>query len=147
MSAVTAPRIPARSPADRPRRSRDRRHLRVVTDQPRRHPALFLALYLVLAAMVVLGAVSLNALAAGDAVEARELTQQVELAERAHGRLVAEVASLEDPARIREAARDAGMVPARDPRFLEPGLPLPVDTAPTTPGDDTLKPLLSADGR
>lgn len=147
MSALQAPRTPARSPAAPPRRQRERRHLRVVTEQPRRHPGLFLALYLVIATLVVLGAVSLNALAAGDAVEARELTQQVEVAERAHGQLVAEVASLEDPARIRDAAREAGMVPARDPRFLEPGLPLPVDSAPTTPGDDTLKPLLSADGR
>lgn len=147
MSAVTAARQPARTPAARSRRPRDRRHLRVVEVQPRRHPVVFLAIYLVVATLVVLGAVSLNALAAGDAVQARELGQQVQLAERTHGQLVAEVASLEDPARIREAAREAGMVPAPDPRFLEPGRPLPVDAAPTSPGDDTLKPLLSADGR
>lgn len=147
MSALTASRTPARAPTVRPRRPRDRRHLHVVEEQPRRHPVLFLAIYLVVATLVVLAAVSLNALAAGDAVEAREMTRQVELAERVHGQLIAEVASLEDPARIRRAAREAGMVPASDPRFLEPGRPLPIDTAPAAPGDDTLKPLLSADGR
>lgn len=115
--------------------------------QPRRHPVLFLVVYFVVATLIVLGAVSLNALAAGDAVEAREMTRAVELAERTHGQLVAEVASLENPTRIRQAAQEAGMVPASEPRFLEPGRPLPVDAAPSTPGDDTLKPLLSADGR
>jgi len=108
---------------------------------------LYLALSLAFATLVVLGAVSLNALAAGGAVEARELAQQVELAERTNGLLVAEVASLENPARIRQAAVDAGLVPAEDPRFLEPGRALPSDTAPSAPSDDRLKPLLSADGR
>lgn len=146
MSAATAPRQrPLAAP--RPRRDRVRRHLRVVEEQPRRHPMVFLALYLVLAAVVVLGAVSLNALAAGGAVEARELTRAVEQAERANGLLVAEVATLEDPARIREAAAVAGLVPADGPRFLEPGRALPSDTAPSGPAGDELKPLLSADGR
>lgn len=108
---------------------------------------LYLALSLAFATLVVMGAVSLNALAAAGAVEARELARQVELAERANGLLVAEVASLEDPARIRQAAVDAGLVPAEDPRFLEPGRALPSDTAPSAPADDQLKPLLSADGR
>lgn len=107
----------------------------------------FLALYLAFATAVVLGAVSLNALAAGGAVEARELANEVSRAEREHGHLVAEVARLENPTRIRQAAAEAGLVPANDPRFLEPGRTLPSDIAPTHPGDDELKPLLSADGR
>lgn len=148
MSAVTAPRRqrPLAAPP-RPDRDRVRRHLRVVREEPRRHPVVFLALYLVVATLVVLGAVSLNALAAGGAVEARELADQVAQAERDHGHLVAEVARLENPTRIRQAATDAGLVPAQDPRFLEPGRTLPSDTAPSHPGDDELKPLLSADGR
>lgn len=148
MSAATAPRrsAPLAAPP-RPRRDRARRHLRVVEDQPRRHPIVFLGLYLVVATAVVLGAVSLNALAAGGAVEARELANEVAQAERQHGLLVAEVATLEDPARVRQSALDAGLVPAAEPRFLEPGRTLPSDTAPTSPGDDQLKPLLSADGR
>lgn len=148
MSAAAAPRRqrPLAAPP-RPRRERARRHLRVVEEQPRRHPVLYLGLYLVVATLVVLGAVSLNALAAGGAVEARELARQAELAERTHGLLVAEVASLENPSRIREAARQAGLVPAAEPRFLEPPRTLPSDTAPRAPSDDELKPLLSADGR
>lgn len=147
MSAATAPSRTRPTAAPQPRRDRVRRHLRVVEDEPRRHPVLFLALYLALAAVIVLGAVSLNALAAGGAVQARELANEVSLAERNHGLLVAEVASLEDPARIRHAAEQAGLVPAERPRFLEPGRTLPSDTAPQAPGDDELKPLLSADGR
>lgn len=146
MSALTAPR-PTSTPAPAPARRRERRHLRVVRDEPRRHPVVYLALALVLATLIVMGAVSLNALAAGDAVRVRELSAAVEVAERTHGLLVAEVASLEDPDRIREQARKAGMVPASDPRFLEPGRPLPSDVAPVGPTRDALKPLLSADGR
>lgn len=148
MSAATAPsRQPALAPVPRARRERDRRHLRVVEEQPRRHPVAFLALYLALATAVVLGAVSLNALAAGDAVQARELGRAVEIAERDHGLLTAEVASLENPVRIRQAAEKAGLVKADSPRFLEPGRTLPADVAPTAPTDDEMKPLLSADGR
>lgn len=148
MSAATAPsRQSALAPAPRARRERERRHLRVVHEQPRRHPVLFLGLYLVFATVVVLGAVSLNALAAGDAVQARELGRAVEVAERDHGLLTAEVASLENPAQIRQAAERAGLVKADNPRFLEPGRTLPADTAPTAPTDDVMKPLLSADGR
>lgn len=147
MSAVASPRRrPVAAPSG-PVRDRARRHLRVVEDRPRRHPVLFLAVYLAFATLVVLGAVSLNAMAAGGAVEARELATAVERAERDHGLLVAEVASLEDPERIRQAAREAGLVPAEQPRFLEPGRALPSDTTPTAPTDDDLKPLLSADGR
>lgn len=147
MSAATAPRQRPLAAPPRPHRDRVRRHLRVVEEQPHRHPVAFMVAYLVLAGVVVLGAVSLNALAAGDAVEARELTRAVEQAERANGLLVAEVATLEDPARVRQAAATAGLVPADGPRFLEPGRALPSDTAPRGPASDELKPLLSADGR
>jgi hypothetical protein len=146
VSAVPLTRAPQPTVAPR-RRQRERRHLRVVAEQPRRHPVLFLGIYLAIATGIVLGAVSLNALAAGGAVEARELSRAVAEAERSHGLLVAEVASLEDPVRIQQAAREAGLVPAHSPRFLSPGRVLPVDTAPSEPADDAIKPLLTADGR
>jgi hypothetical protein len=146
VSAVPLTRAP--QPVAQPRRRhRERRHLRVVTEQPRRHPVVFLGLYLVIATGIVLGAVSLNALAAGGAVEARELSRAVAEAERSHGLLVADVAGLEDPVCIQQAAREAGLVPATSPRFLSPGRVLPVDMAPSDPADDDIKPLLSADGR
>jgi hypothetical protein len=146
VSAVPLSRVP--QPVAQPRRRhRERRHLRVVTEQPRRHPVLFLGLYLAIATGIVMGAVSLNALAAGGAVEARELSRAVAEAERSHGLLIAEVATLEDPVRIQHAATDAGLVPAMSPRFLAPGRVLPVDMAPSEPADDTIKPLLTAGDR
>lgn len=142
MSAVTAPRrVPAR-PASAPRRAR--RHLRVVEERPRRHPVLFLLLYLATGILVVLAAVSLNALAAGDAVRARELDNRVQLAERQYELLVAEVARLENPERIRAAAEELGMVPAADPRYLSPGRGLPADGM-EAEATDPVKPLISAD--
>ena len=138
MSAATAPRrqAPLAAPP-RPRRDRARRHLRVVEDQPRRHPVVFLALYLVVATAVVLGAVSLNALAAGGAVEAKELASRVQQAERQHGLLVAEVAHLENPARIREAADDGRPGAGRlAPRSSSPGAPCP-RTRPRVPPPTT----------
>ena len=141
MSAVTAPR---RSPVrDLPPSRRERRHLRVVEEVPKRHPVAFLLLYLATGVGVVLGAVSLNALAAGDAVTARELESQVDVEARQHELLIAEVASLEDPERIRTIAEGLGMVPAAEPRFLEPGRGLPSDRVPPATGDP-VKPLLTA---
>lgn len=145
MSAVTSPR---RAGAAAPAHHRGRPSLRVV--QPARPvPTLMYALaIIVLLASAVFGTVSLNALAAAHAVEARELEAQVAEAERTYAQALADVAALEDPARIREAAADLGLVPAGPSRHLALTRALPADGAvtETLPGDaaDPLKPVLSA---
>jgi hypothetical protein len=116
----------------------------VVEDAPRRHPIAFLLLYLVTGIAIVLGAVSLNALAAGGAVDAAELNRQVSDAQRHYELMVAEVAQLENPERIRAQAEQMGMIPAENPRYLEPGRELPTDTTPPQATEDPVKPLLQA---
>lgn len=96
----------------------------------------------------VFGAVALDALAAGDAVRTAVLETRVAEAERDHAALVAEVAGLENPARIRDAATALGMITAEDPRYLFPQRSLPADgTASRTVGPgrpaDPLKPTLA----
>lgn len=144
MSAVPLPRRRLR-PFERARAP----HLRVVPTPKRRHTALFVLLYLLIAGATVLGAVSLNAMAAGDAVEARELDAALVENERRYGQLVAEVAELESPERIRAAALELGMVPSDAPRYLVVQRVLPadgaardavVDAGETT---DPMKPVLS----
>ncbi len=127
---------------------RRRRHLRVVPEQRIRHTLAFALLYLVVGAAIVFGTVTINALAAGDAVRATELERAVGVAEQRYERLTAEVAGLEDPARIEQAATDLGMVRAESPRYLVLQRSLPadgVDTQPVVAGEttDPLKPVLS----
>jgi cell division protein FtsL len=124
------------------------RHLRVVPEHRPRHTLAFALLYLLVGAAVVFGTVSVNALAAGDAVTAQQLEREVQDAERRYELLTAEVAHLEDPARIEQAARELGMVRAESPRYLVVGRTLPADGAgshPVPPGEtpDPLKPVLS----
>lgn len=142
MSAVTAPL----------RRSRPTpvvdRHLRVVEEPVTRHTLAYAVLMIVIFAAAVFGAVALNALAAGSAVEARALEAHVVEAERHYAQLVADVATLEDPARVRAAALELGMVPPGPVRHLTLERSLPVDRfvpAARTPDGaaDPLKPLLS----
>jgi hypothetical protein len=148
MSALVRPSRPLR---DAPSRGRDagRPHLRVV--QPARPvPTLVYALLtIVVLAGAIFGTVTLNALAAAHAVESRALEARVAEGERAYAQLVADVAALEDPARIREAGRELGLVPAGPSRHLLLERALPADGAvtETLPGDaaDPLKPVLSAD--
>ncbi len=143
MSAVTALQRRARPEPDG-------RHLQVVDAPARRHTLVYaLAIVLVLGA-ATFGAVALNALAAAAAVESRTLDAQVVDAERQYAQLVADVAALEDPARIRAAAEDLGMVSAESVRHLQVERNLPADGAAPpieTPGarPDPLKPLLSAE--
>lgn len=131
------------------RRAPRRPHLQVV--RPARPvPTLVYALATIaLVAAAVFGTVTLNALGAAQAVEARELDLRIAEAERIYGQLVADVASREDPAAIREAALDLGLVPAGPSRHLPLDRALPADGAggETLPGDaaDPLKPVLSAD--
>ena len=144
MSAVTAPlRRSAPLPADDPTP-----HLRVVASPRRRHPLAYLLLVVGTIAAGVFGSVTLNALATGAAVEARELEAHVIEAERRYAQLVADVAALEDPARIRQAALELGLEPAGPGRHLELARNLPADGA-VLGGEvaerttDPLKPLLS----
>ncbi|HEX9890182.1 MAG TPA: hypothetical protein VGA69_11930 [Nitriliruptorales bacterium] len=148
MSALSVARPRRAAPA--PERG-IKRHLRVVQEPRVRHTLLFAIGYLLVAAGLVFAAVTLNALAAADSVAARTLDGQVVEAERTYARLVAEVASLDDPGRIREVAADQlGMVPAEGVRYLELARNLPADghvaeavrIGETT---DRVKPVLSAD--
>lgn len=145
MSAQQTTRRPARVRAD------DRRpNLSVVAEPRRRHTLAFaLAMVLILGG-AVFGAVAMNALAAAEAVEARALEGQVAEGERTYGSLVAEVATLEDPGRIREAALDLGLVPSGPARHIQLERNLPADgaVAETRVSDsarDPLKPVLSAE--
>lgn len=138
----------------RPRReagpARTRPHLRVVREARARHTLFFAVAYLLVAAGLVFAAVSLNALAAADAVTSRSLEQEVTAAERTYARLVAEVASLDDPARIRQVAADQlGMIPAEQVRYLRTVRNLPADghvaeAVPVGATTDPVKTVLSA---
>lgn len=146
MSAVTAPLKRARTNDRRDRRD----HLRVVGEPRKRHTLLYALLIIGVLGAAVFGTVTLNALAAAHAVEARELDARVIEAERRYAQLVADVAALEDPARIREAALDLGLVPAGPGRHVVLARNLPADGAvadierPDRPADP-LKPVLSVE--
>jgi hypothetical protein len=145
MSAVAPPRRLERVP-DPARTARP--HLRIVQPaRPLQTLAYALATIVVLAG-AIFGTVTLNALAAAHAVEARALETRVTEGERAYAQLLADVAALEDPARIRSAALDLGLVPAGPSRHIALARALPADGAVTEalPGDeaDPLKPVLSA---
>jgi cation transport ATPase len=145
MSAVTAPLRKSRETSPDPRR-----HLRVVDEPVVRHTLAYALVMIAIVGASVFGAVTLNALAAGAAVEARGLEAQVSEAERAYAQLVADVAALEDPARIRETALDLGLVQAGPSIFVPVDRNLPADgavvddTRPVEP-QDQLKPLLSVE--
>ena len=144
MSAITAPlrrSRPTAEPATPPA-------LRLVEEPVVRHTLAYTVVMVLLLAAAVFGAVSLNALAAGASVEARELEAHVATAERRYAALVAEVAALEDPARVRAAAQELGMVAPGPVRHLSLERNLPSDGAvpsSRTPDatTDPLKPLLS----
>jgi cell division protein FtsB len=139
MSAATAVR--RKAPLPRPHR---RPNLHVVEEPRRRHPVLFLSLLVALIMAIVFGAVSLNALAAADAVAIRDLDARLSQAQRDYERLVADVAALEDPERIRRAAEGLGMVPGTSPRYVVLDRSLPADDQQATATDDLVKPVLSA---
>lgn len=146
MSAITAPLRRSRPDLERS----DDRHLRVVEEPVARHTLAYAVVMIVLFAGAVFGAVTLNALAAGASVEARALDQHVAEAERVYAQLVADVAALEDPARVRAAAEELGMVAPGPVRHLTLERTLPADgavPAVRTPDatTDPLKPLLSVE--
>lgn len=146
MSAITAPLRRSRPDLDRPAD----RHLRVVDEPVVRHGLVYAIIMIALFAAAVFGAVTLNALAAGASVEARALDRHVAEAERVYAQLVADVAALEDPARVRQAALELGMVAPGPVRHLTLERSLPADgavPAVRTPDAETdpLKPLLSTE--
>ena len=124
--------------------------LRVVAPARSRHRLLLASLIMLVAAVAVFATVSLNALAAGTAVATRQVEAQVLEAERRHRELVAEVARLEEPSRVEQAAvTQLGMVPADGARFLVVERPLPGDGVSNDraagSAADPLKPVLSAE--
>lgn len=150
MSAITAPvrhvrwAAPAQVPTRRnaPTSSRTapkytpdsaRPRLRVVgqastsASVQRRHLAAWVAVMAVVFSGAVFGVVALNAMAAAEAVEAREIESNIAAGERRLNQLVAEVAALEEPARIRSLAEEAGMVSTSTVRFLAVQRPLAAD--------------------
>jgi hypothetical protein len=146
VSAVTSPLKRARPDATAP----VDRHLRVVEEPTPRHTLAYALVILLVVSAAVFGTVSLNALAASTAVAARELDARVAEGERAYAQLVADVAGLEDPARIRAAALELGMVPAGAGRTLLLERNLPADGVITPIASlqgtgDPLKPVLSVE--
>lgn len=146
---MTATLTPRRVP--RPAKVReDRPDLQVVPEPRPRHTFVYALVMLVLLAGAVFGAVALNALAAAEAVAARNLERQVADGEREYARLVAEVAALEDPGRIRDAAVELGLVPSGPARHLALERNLPADGAVVDRplpevASDPVKPVLSAE--
>ncbi len=117
--APTLPR-PARPRTATARRSASRPDLRVVA--PVRHTRRYVVILSVAAALGVFGVVSLGALAAEAAFEAKTLEREVGDLSRRYDELTAEVASLEAPNRVgRIAVEKLGMVPAEDPGVLAMG--------------------------
>ncbi len=112
MSAVPLPTPPLPAPPEPP-------PLRLVPSVPRRRRLAFAVLLSSIGTVAVFATVAINALAAGDAVAALHAERAVQEAEARYTQLVASVARLEDPARIRRVAtEELGMIPARGARFL-----------------------------
>ncbi|HEX9765602.1 MAG TPA: hypothetical protein VGA36_02490 [Nitriliruptorales bacterium] len=139
MSAVSVPVPGARPPARRPA-------LRLVTDERSRPRMPWILLLAVLFGGAVFASLTMTALAAEDAVLARELANDVTRAEREYARLVAEVATLESPERIAVMAEKMGMVRTAVPRALLVDRPLDADVdgqGALLADGDGLKPLLT----
>lgn len=150
MTALPLPQRVLQRVANAPRRGLAHAPRLVVVPPPARHPLLLTVASLLVFAAAVFGAVTFNALAADEAVLARQLDARLRTAESDYSQLLAEVAALESPARIAAAATELGLVRVDHPRQLHVRRLLPADgAANATPraGDrtDRLKPLL-ADG-
>jgi len=83
-----------------------------------RHVGLWMVIMFGVFCASVFGVVALNAMTAAEAVEARDIEARIVANERELSRLVAEVAALEEPARIRMLAEESGMIVAPTTRFL-----------------------------
>ena len=101
----------------RPGHGPGRPRLRLVA--PARQPGRYALAFVALAAIGVFGVVSLNALAAEAAFEARSLENEVHELSLRYDELTASVAALESPERVRDVAvNELGMTPAGEPGFL-----------------------------
>lgn len=133
------------------RRAGGRPDLRVVPEPRDRHTLAYTLVILALAGVIVFTTVAINALAAGDAVRAGQLENEVIDAEQRYGELIAEVARLEDPARIGRVAREElGLVAPAGAEYLLLDRPLPEDgrggdEVQAGSATDPLKPVLSVE--
>jgi cell division protein FtsL len=141
MTATTAPERTAHvpAPAPRPRPAERPNHLRVVAPSERVRrlrltPATAVLLTAALFATLLALAVSHTVLVQGqvrlDDIDAQLVEQQARYQE-----LRTEVAELESPARVVEAASDMGMVTPDDLQYLQPPAPDVSTVGPTT-GDE-----------
>ena len=87
MSALQLPRRVLRRVQDRPSL--------MVVPPPARHPLLLTVCSMLLVGIAVFGAVTFNALAADEAVQARALDDRLRVAEAEYSQLLAEVAALD----------------------------------------------------
>jgi hypothetical protein len=116
MAALPSDLVPV--PVPRPRR-RPSPPTPIAVVAPRRRPARYLLVMLLIASAGVFGCVTLNALAAEQAFAARELETDVAALSRSADELTVEVTRLESPDRLhRVATSRLGMVPADQPAFL-----------------------------
>lgn len=121
-----------RIPVDvRPQGSGTQR-LRVVAEptvapKRRRRAGLWLSLSALVFCAAVFGVVALNAMTAAEAVEARQIERTINGNERRLSQLVAEVAALEEPSRVRQLAQEMGLEPNVSLRFLPVDRGLPAD--------------------
>lgn len=120
-------RIPVEVRPERPGPQR----LRVVAEPSvapkRRRAVLWLSLSALVFCAAVFGVVALNAMTAAEAVEAREIERTIGGNERRLSQLVAEVAALEEPSRVRQLAQEMGLEPSGSLRFLPVDRGLPAD--------------------
>ena len=85
----------------------------VVVPPPARHPLLLTVASLLVFAAAVFGAVTFNALAADEAVLARQVDGRLGTAESQYSQLLAEVAGLESPARIADSVSGRSSIGSR----------------------------------
>jgi cell division protein FtsL len=140
MSATTAPQrasqLPSRAP--RPRPAERPNHLRVVapSDRARRRLTPGMAVLLTAALFVTLLAVAVShtVLVQGQ-VRLDDLDAQLVEEQARYQQLRTQVAELESPTRIVQAANEMGMVTPDDLQYLQPPAPDVSTVGPTT-GDD-----------
>ncbi|MGI8573818.1 MAG: hypothetical protein ACR2MA_00420 [Egibacteraceae bacterium] len=132
--------LPQSRTAPRAASTSGRPHLRLVGAP--RHTRLFTVCIAIVLAVGVFGIVSLNALAAEQAFEARTLETRVAQLSTRYDELTARVAHLESPARLRRVAMvELGMVAAEEQSYLT--LRRPDGSIATRPVADPVKQAFS----
>ena len=141
VSPQRASQLPSRAPRPRPAERPNPRpnHLRVVapSDRARRRLTPGLAVLLSAALFVTLLAVAVShTMLVQGQVRLDDLDAQLVEEQARYQELRTEVAELESPTRIVQAANDMGMVTPDDLQYLQPPAPDVSTVGPTT-GDDT----------